>query len=241
MDSTGKKTIHEMIKSLNWDDKEQLNELVSNLCQLFNENNIIEGELDDEGRIIKLNNLYNWCNDLYDTIKENCDNPINTGSFWNSLMDKGTFYEKDKYTKELCRCILGFFFIKCNDDNAKIFFDKSDDKYLFFKKYVIEGVKEIYANTSKTDMTGFENEFTRLRSHISMSMLADSFNTLHYDVYQERGCLEMFVTILDTLQNYARGQQRKEIAEGIHRLIDNMNPDSHFIPLYEDYLEKYSS
>ena len=103
MDSTGKKTIHEMIKSLNWDDKEQLNELVSNLCQLFNENNIIEGELDDEGRIIKLNNLYNWCNDLYDTIKENCENPINTGSFWNSLMDKGTFYEKDKYTKELCR------------------------------------------------------------------------------------------------------------------------------------------
>ena len=234
-------TIREMIQSVNWEDKEQLKELVSRLCHLFNEQNNIEDELDDEGRIVKLNDLYNWCNDLYDTIKENCDNPINTEIFWNNLMEKGSFYEDDKFTNLLCRSVFIFFFIKCNDDNAKIFFDKSDDKYLFFKKNVINGVKEIYANTSKTDMAGFENEFTRLRSHVAMSMLADSFNTLHYDVYQETGCLEMFVTILDTLQNYARGQQRKEIAEGIRGLINNMRSDSRYIPLYEDYLEKYSS
>ena len=124
---------------------------------------------------------------------------------------------------------------------AKELYDKADVSYKRFIKYVVDGIKEIYQNTDVKDLVGFESDFTCLRSHVSKSMLADSFNDLDFQMYQEKGYLEMFVTILNTLQNFAIGEHRKEIAGGIQRLINSLDTDSRYISVYNDFLIKYSS
>ena len=241
MEPKEKEAIIAMIQTINWDDSNQLSDCVSKLCQLFNEQNVIDDDLDDEVRISKLNVLYYWCADLYGIVKDNVENITNAGLFWNRMLDDGSFFMQDNATKELSRGVLVFNFVKINNDIAKELYDKADVSYKRFIKYVVDGIKEIYQNTDVKDLVGFESDFTCLRSHVSKSMLADSFNALDFQMYQEMGYLEMFVTILNTLQNFARGEQRKEIAGGIQRLINSLDTDSRYISVYNDFLIKYSS
>jgi hypothetical protein len=241
MEPKEKEAIVATIQTINWDDSNQLSDCVSKLCQMFNEHNVIDGNIDDEVRISKLNVLYNWCADLYGIVKDNVENVEDAGLFWNRMLKDYSFYLQDQATKELSRGVLDFNFVKINNDIAKELYDKADVSYKRFIKYVVDGIKEIYQNTDVKDILGFESDFTRLRSHVSKPMLADSFNALDFQMYQEKGYLEMFVTILNTLQDFARGEQRKEIIEGIQRLINSLDTDSRYISVYNDFLIKYSS
>jgi hypothetical protein len=241
MNPTEKKGIQGLIRSVNWDDKAQLTDCISSLCKQFNEQHSIEEDIDDETRVQKLNELYYWFGDLYDIVKKECANFVNTAQFWSRMMDEGKFFMQDNITKELCRAIGLFYFIKCNNDIAKYLFDKGETKYNFFKKFVVEGLKEIYFNIDKKDILSVKTNIIILRSHVSKSMLADSFNALDFEMFQEEGFLGMFVTILETLQGSAQGETREELANGIQRLIKSLDAESGYVSIYEGFFEKFSS
>ena len=57
MTPTEKKGILGLIQSANWDDKAQLTDCISSLCNQFNEQHSIEEDIDDETRVQKLNEL----------------------------------------------------------------------------------------------------------------------------------------------------------------------------------------
>lgn len=241
MTPTEKKGILGLIQSANWDDKAQLTDCISSVCNQFNEQHSIEEDIDDETRVQKLNELYYWFRDLYNIAKEGCANSINSAQFWSKMMDAGTFFMQDNITKELSRAICLFYFIKCNNDIAKDLFDKANTRYKFYKKYVVEGLKELYFNIDRKDILGLESNIDLLRTHVSKSMLADSFNALDFELFQEMGYLDMFVTILKTLQGSAQGETREELADGIQRLIKSLDAESRYVTIYKGFFEKFSS
>ena len=93
----------------------------------------------------------------------------------------------------------------------------------------------------RKDILGLESNIDLLRTHVSKSMLADSFNALDFEIFQEKGYLDMFVTILETLQGSAQGETRKELADGIQRLIKSLDTESRYVSIYEGFFEKFSS
>lgn len=241
MDILETKKTQELIQSYNWDDDSQVRNCVAEICNQFNGQHSIDANIDDETRIQKLNELYYWFGDLYDIVKEGCANSINSAQFWSRMMDEGTFFMQDNITNKLCRAIGMFYFIKCNNDIAKDLFDKADTRYKFYKKYVVEGLKELYFNIDRKDILGLESNIDLLRTHVSKSMLADSFNALDFEIFQEKGYLDMFVTILKTLQGSAQGETREELADGIQRLIKSLDAESRYVTIYKDFFEKFSS
>lgn len=241
MDNFETNKTQELIQSVNWDDDSQVRNCVAEICNQFNEQHSIDDNIDDETRIQKLNELYYWFGNLYDIVKEGCANSINSAQFWSRMMDDGIFFMQDNITQKLCRAIGLFYFIKCHNDIAKELFDKADIRYEFFKKYVVEGLKELYYNIDRKDILGLESNIDLLRTHVSKSMLADSFNALDFEIFQEKGYLDMFVTILETLQGSAQGETRKELANGIQRLIKSLDAESRYVTIYKGFFEKFSS
>lgn len=227
MQDLEKQALLKIVNGANWSELEEAKKAASQIADLYVKSHSLEGSYTDEKRVEILNELQQWCNEMF--VWFDAPDKLFGLLFYSNLQPSHLF--EDEVTNQIKKGVFAQYLVKscnaCIRDNHSRF--ESCFSILF------KNLKMLYTNIKPAKMLpGYQYPSEGLRKMVAGKSLMESILDFDFELYAQfflegsEPLQQFFVKAIASLEYAVKvdGEERCKLADCCNKIITLFHPDS---------------